>query len=523
MVDNVAARRLRARQRAILGAHGAAKRAAIAEARRVERAAMVRAMREQEAAIDREIAELLAAARAPTLFGERPRLDAALRRDIAWRRRQRTLLRADRRNLLRDAVATPFALSAAFAPQLDRGGFDLVVGNPPWVRAERLPPATRDALASRYRWWRSGTGAGWQHLPDLSVAFVERGFTLLAPGGTMALLVPAKLATAGYAAACRSGLTQRATIHRVADLANDARAGFDATTYPLAIIASRRLPPDGHAVRLGLRHDDPAQPQGAWRQSTEWTTGSPDAQRITARLAQVHPRLGERARPQLGVKTGANAAFLNPPDALHQWSRPALRGRDIRPFVATPRAMLLWPADSRGTPWRELPADIRAHLETSRARLERRADQLTGPWWQLFRTRAATAKHRVVWRDLASELQAAVVADPETVPLNSCYVAVLPSAIAAGSLAAWLNSSPIRALARLGAEPAAGGCARFAARTVGNLPLPVDALGHATLAAFTHAATNHDVQSDLDQCVSDMLGLTATERATLIHLAAHRR
>ena len=528
LVGNIAARRLRERQRAILGAHGAAKRAAIAEARRVERLAMLRAMREQEVAIDRDIAELLAAARAPTLFGDRPRLDAGLRRDIAWRRRQRAQLRADRRHMVRDAVAAPFALSAAFAPQLSRGGFDLVVGNPPWVRAERLPPATRDALAARYRWWRSGAGAGWQHLPDLSVAFVERGFSLLAPGGTMAFLVPAKLATAGYAAAARAGLTQRATIHRVADLANDPRAGFDATTYPLAIVASRRLPPDGHVVRLGLHHDGPAQPQAGWRQHAEWATGSPDAQRIATRLSREYPRLGEFVPPQLGVKTGANAAFLNPPVELYQWSRPAVRGRDIRPFAASSGAMLLWPADARGTPWQTLPAAIKAYLTTYQSRLERRADQITGPWWQLFRTRAATAPHRIVWRDLAGELQAAVIQDHNAVPLNSCYVAAVHTAAAAESLTAWLNSSPIRALARLGAEPAAGGYARFAARTIANLPLPREVPGHPVLAAFTrgaadHAAIDQTIQSGLDECVSELLGLSTTERATLIDLASHRR
>ena len=523
-LDGTMARGIRGRQHVILGAHGAAKRTAIASARRAERMAMLRAMKEQEDAIDRDIAELLAAARAPTLFGDRPRLDPALRRDVEFRRTQRSQLRTERRRLLRDSLAAPFALAAAFAPVLNgRGGFDLVVGNPPWVRAERLPAATRDALAARYRWWRSGTGAGWQHLPDLAVAFVERGFSLLGSGGTMALLVPAKLATAGYATACRAALTQRATIHRVADLADDPRAGFEATTYPLAIVASRRLPPEGHAVRFGLHSDDPAQLQSCWQTSNEWTTRSPDAQRIAARLTQEYPRLSESVRPQLGVKTGANAAFLNPPETLHEWSRPAVRGRDIRPFSATPKTMLLWPADARGAPWQALPPALAKHLGQHTARLERRADQLSGPWWQLFRTHAATAAYRVVWRDLATELQAAVLSDAGAVPLNSCYVAAMASIAAAESLAAWFNSNPIRALARLGAEPAAGGCARFAARTIGNLPLPREVLGHPVLAAFAHASIDHDVQAALDRCVSTLLGLSSAESDTLCGLAAHRR
>ena len=523
-LDSAAARGIRARQRAILGAHGAAKRTAIADARRTERAAVLRALREQETVIDREIAELLAAAREPTLFGDRPHLDPAPRRDIAVRRRQRTQLRTERRRLVRDTTAMPFAISAAFAPIIiGRGGFDLVVGNPPWVRAEQLPVATRDALATRYHWWRGGTGPGWRHLPDLSVAFVERGFGLLAPGGTLSFLVPAKLATAGYATACRSALVAKATIHRVADLGRDPRADFEATTYPLAIVASRRLPPPGHAVRLGLRSDAPAQPQAAWQEGSGWLTASPAAQRLARRLAHEHPRLAELVTPQLGVKTGANLAFLDPPDELRPWCRPAIRGRDVRPFTATPGAMLLWPADSRGTPWPRLPAELAEYLGREMVRLQRRADQHGGPWWQLFRTRAATAPHRVVWRDLSQELQAAVIHDAAAVPLNSCYVAAVSSATVAESLAAWFNATPIRALARMRAEPAAGGCARFAARTVSALPLPRAVLGHPVLASLTHAAADHDIQSTLDDCVCELLGLSTTDREMLLGVAKNRR
>ena len=378
-------------------------------------------------------------------------------------------------------------------------------------------------LAARYRWWRSNA-PGWRHLPDLSVAFVERGFSLLAPGGTLSFLVPAKIATAGYATACRAAIVTRSSRHRVADLSADPRAGFEASTYPLAIVASRALPSTGHAVRLGLGHDGPAQSQSSWRDGSAWLTASPDAQRIAARLARRHPALSEFVTPQLGIKTGANTAFLNPPAGLREWCRPALRGRDVRPFVATPSATLLWPADRRGVPWQLLPPTVAAYLDPARARLERRADQHGGPWWQLFRTRAATAPHRVAWRDLAPELQAAVVHDADAVPLNSCYVAAVASTAVADSLAAWLNATPIRVLARMRAEPAAGGCARFAARAIGAVPLPHNALGHTVLvSALAHAAAVGDIQSALDQWVSDLLGLSDDERAVLDGLASNRR
>jgi hypothetical protein len=185
--------------------------------------------------------------------------------------------------------------------------------------------------------------------------------------------------------------------------------------------------------------------------------------------------------------------------------------------------MLLWPADERGNPWRNLPVALERYLIAHVSRLERRADQHRGPWWQLFRTTAATAAHRVVWRDLAAELQAAVVPDARVVPLNTCYVASVSTVAIAESLAAWLNAGPIRALARLAAEPAAGGCARFAARAIGDLPLPARVLGHPTLAALTNAAADHDVQAALDDCAARLLGLSDGELDVLRGLAANRR
>ena len=519
-----AAAMIRKRQQLMLGLHGSVKRNAVAAARTAERRAVIEALRHQEASLDHDIEELFATARATTLFGDRSAPSASLRRRLVRLRQERMRLRTVRRELARDQSATPFAVATAFAPVFARsGGFDLVVGNPPWVRAERLAPEIRSALAERYRWWRSGTGRGWRHLPDLSVAFVERGYGLLAPGGTLAFLVPAKLATAGYAASCRAALAGGATIHRVADLADDPRAGFEATTYPLALVASRRPPRSTHVLRLGLGSAAPSQLQSCWPGSAAWLTAPPQAQLLATRLATDYPRLGEQVSPQLGVKTGANVAFLDPPAELQAWCRPAIRGRDVRPFRAAAGTVILWPANERGVPWAKLPISVAEHLEQHIARLRRRADQQTGPWWRLFRTRAATAAHRVVWRDLASGLQAAVITDPHPVPLNTCYVAAVASAEIAGSLAAWLNSTPIRALARLAAEPAAGGCARFAARTIRSLPLPPSVLGHPVLASFANAAADHDVQSDLDHLAARLLRLTANEQDLLRGLASHRR
>src|SRR5574342_765540 len=115
----------------------------------------------------------------------------------------------------------------------------LLLGNPPWVRGERLPARVREVLSQRYSTWRSGVGP-FAHVPDLSVAFCARALELLAPGGVVALLAPAKLATAGYAETLRRRLANETRLERVAPLDESAAASFRAAVYPMALVAARR-------------------------------------------------------------------------------------------------------------------------------------------------------------------------------------------------------------------------------------------------------------------------------------------
>src|SRR5207245_2394836 len=82
-------------------------------------------------------------------------------------------LRAAARSLSREGGAPFFAFESHFADILARGGFDLVAGNPPWVRGERVPAQVRETLATRYATWRPARGRGFAHLPDLAVASVD--------------------------------------------------------------------------------------------------------------------------------------------------------------------------------------------------------------------------------------------------------------------------------------------------------------------------------------------------------------
>ncbi|HEV8149891.1 MAG TPA: N-6 DNA methylase [Gemmatimonadales bacterium] len=514
---------------AVLRATGAEKRAALAALRRTERNLAEAMLRGALEATDHELSELLDAARSPTLFGERRGLPATDRAQLTELRSRRRRVRERLRALLRSGEVPWFHYPTHFADVLapERGGFDLVVGNPPWVRAEALEPALRRYLGERFRWFR-GVRAGprsYAHLPDLAVAFLERALQLSAPEGVVALLVPAKLATAGYATAMREELTRRTTIAVAAELREESRA-FDATVYPMALVL-RRAPAGGHhRVRLGLGADATQVPQRELNGSP-WVLLADPARAALRRLRHDFPPLGARFRCQLGVKTGLNRVFLDPPAELEpELVRWAVRGRDVGAFRVRPVRRLLWACDRKGQPLEVIPPLATQHLAAHTGALRRRADHAGGRPWTLFRTGPASALHRVIWADVARRLEAAPLSgerDLALIPLNSCYVLPVRHGLTALRLAAWLNSTWCRAVAAATADPASGGFARFNARVVAALPCPTALLTDERLLELARQAhAGRLSQKELDERCAELLELTAEERSALAELARAR-
>src|SRR5207245_2080904 len=237
----------------LFGLAGPAKRQALGELAGAEGALARRLFAAAVSALERRAAELVAAGKDRDLFGRRRGLrpdERALLRRVRASRRE---LRAAARRLSREGGAPFFAFESHFADILARGGFDLVAGNPPWVRGERVPAQVRETLATRYATWRPARGPGFAHLPDLAVAFVERALELAAPGGAAALLVPAKLASSGYAEPLRRRLAAGTCLERVAAVDQTGAFAGGAAVYPMALVAARIEPTGGDPGTTGPR------------------------------------------------------------------------------------------------------------------------------------------------------------------------------------------------------------------------------------------------------------------------------
>ncbi len=489
-------------------------------------------------AAERESAELVALASGRDLFGNRSGLSAKQRQRYRRLRRHRVELRRAQR-ALRDGTVPFFSFDVHF-PDVARAGFGIVLGNPPWVRAERLPPATRRTLGSRFRWWRAAPTTGYCHLPDISVAFLERSLELARPGGAVALLLPSKLASAGYAETARAQLVRDATVtylHRVPDRQASA---FGATTYPLAVVVKKEKPPAAHAVKLGFDGAERIR-QRALHSPGPWILVPDRTRDAMQRFLESGTPLARVAPPSLGVKTGADPLFVGTTCGSNGHTarvrldggeyeietsvlRPALHGRDVKPFRVGNTHVVVW-AYQGGAPLERLPPRAAAYFAARSSRLGRRTDHAGGPPWTLFRIRAGFAGQRVVWPDIAPRPSAVALdetAFAAAVPLNTCYVAHLPDRATALAVAMILNTSWARAIAQVTADEARGGYRRINARVAGQMPVPAGATRLA-LAGFGAAAhrNRHADQDQLDDVVADALGLPTGARHLLRRFVAH--
>src|SRR6185436_3650034 len=126
----------------------------------------------------------------------------------------------------------------------DSAGFDLVLGNPPWVA---FAGRATQPLSSELREYYRRNFRAFRGYPTLHALFVELG-ARLAPQGVVALLIPSPLADLDGYRHVRSTLLGTHAVHEpLLELGQDA---FESVTQPcFALVASPRREPEPNPER----------------------------------------------------------------------------------------------------------------------------------------------------------------------------------------------------------------------------------------------------------------------------------
>lgn len=206
-----------------------------------------------------------------------------------------------------------FEWKTAFPDIFAEGGFDVVLGNPPYVRQELLKDL-KPYLEKRFEVYHG--------VADLYAYFFERGLRILKSGGRLGFISSSTFFKTGSGAPLRDLLRTKATIEAVVNF-GDHQIFEGVTTYPAILTMKAGAPPQGHELQFwnvdampegsfADAFDDAAEtfPQEALPNGS-WELESPALRGLREKIASGKPTLKEvYGSPLYGIKTGRNEAFV---------------------------------------------------------------------------------------------------------------------------------------------------------------------------------------------------------------------
>lgn len=206
-----------------------------------------------------------------------------------------------------------FDWAQAFPQVFGQGGFDAIIGNPPYIRIQTMKewaPVEVELYKELYR----SAGAGNY---DIYVVFVEKALRLLNKTGRLGFILPHKFFNAKYGEALRGLVAEGKHLAKVIHF-GDQQVFAGATTYTCLMFLDKA----GTAACRFTKVDD----LDAWRIDGKGAEGDIPADKITAaewnfvvgegaslfeRLSKMPVKLGDIAEQIfVGLQTSADTVFL---------------------------------------------------------------------------------------------------------------------------------------------------------------------------------------------------------------------
>jgi type I restriction-modification system DNA methylase subunit len=292
-----------------------------------------------------------------------------------------------------------FVWKEAFADIFSEGGFDIVLGNPPFVHMGRFKEL-KPYLKKRY--------AVVADRADLSAYFFERGIKNLKAGGRLGYVSTSTFFKTGSGQPLRSYLGENLSIEAIVDF-GDIQIFEGVATLPM-ILTGRRAPPGkNHELRFWAIDELPKENfEAAFEEHAHlypqralvggvWELEDLSLRAIREKIKSGKPTLKEvYGSPLYGIKTGLNEAFVVDEKTKEKLCtedprssdllKPFLEGKDIKRWRSESRNMWLIYIAKNRIKIDDYPA-IRDWLLPFKSKLERRATKQE--WFELQQAQEA--------------------------------------------------------------------------------------------------------------------------------------
>ena len=306
-------------------------------------------------------------------------------------------------SLISDGAWTdrPFDWRAAFPQVFANGGFDVVIGNPPYVRMEHVKPF-KPYLEQHF--------AVAADRADLYAYFFEKGIDILKDGGRLGYISSSTFFRTGSGANLRTCLTDGVGIEEVIDF-GDLQLFDGVTTYPAILTLQKGAKPEGDLRFLIVKDTIPddlgrtfALASGVMPRvrltSGSWQFENDALAALRAKIMAGKKTLGEvYGAPLRGIVTGLNDAFIIDRATRDRLMMDPKSGELLVPFLKGEN-IKRWRVESDdlyliNTPKGKVDIDdyplVKAHLLQFRKTLEDRATKQE--WWELQQAQLAYQDH----------------------------------------------------------------------------------------------------------------------------------
>lgn len=187
-----------------------------------------------------------------------------------------------------------FSWNDAFPKVFKKGGFDFVVGNPPYIEVRNY----NAGLPSMAKYIKNKYYSCKKDKVDLAIPFIEKGISLLNDKGRMGYIVQKRFFKTDYGEALRKGISENKQLLKIHDYAeNDLFSGV--ITYVAIIVCGHNN--SGFVEFSDSKGEKIDIPQECLNGSS-WNLGNPDLLQLTDRLARKHGVLGSVCSVNVGIQ-----------------------------------------------------------------------------------------------------------------------------------------------------------------------------------------------------------------------------
>ncbi|MEX1138493.1 MAG: N-6 DNA methylase [Bacteroidota bacterium] len=209
--------------------------------------------------------------------------------------------------------------SADWMFSLDKG-FDVVIGNPPYLRVQGLQQTQPEFIPYYRERYKSATGNF-----DLYALFIERGYELLSITGMLAYIVPHKFFQASFGEGLRRLLTAKKALAQVVRF-GAAQVFEESTTYTCLLFLSAKEQREFDLLEVkSLENGEEVLQHARWRnqhpeyvfetlpepEKTDWDFSIGESGQILKRMHQHPKKLGELTHKIFqGLATSADKLYV---------------------------------------------------------------------------------------------------------------------------------------------------------------------------------------------------------------------